>query len=224
VERGYYPAEALKYRMTVKGLWQSDPHDARILKAFALGLAVATRGMDHLRNRVTLEINAKINDDPAFKAELYGGRVSAEPNSYVDKERAVRACENVYAVGDAVGMCRFTTKLFNSPSIPGLEEFQQQLANVTGLQFSLHELDRVGLNIIGVERLINYRLGVRRKDDTLPDRWFDEPSTFGPFKGEKIDRDEFDRMLTRFYEISNLTEEGVPRDAWRGELLSTIGA
>jgi hypothetical protein len=33
---------------------QSDPHDARILKAFALGLAVATRGMDHLRNRVTL--------------------------------------------------------------------------------------------------------------------------------------------------------------------------
>ena len=73
--------------MAVKGLWQSDPHDARILKAFALGLAVATRGMDHLRNRVTLEINAKINDDPAFKAELYGGRVSAEPNSYVDKEQ-----------------------------------------------------------------------------------------------------------------------------------------
>src|SRR5262249_21085878 len=52
VERGHYPAEALRYRMAVKGLMQSDPHDARILKAFALGLAVATRGMDHLRNRV----------------------------------------------------------------------------------------------------------------------------------------------------------------------------
>ena len=61
---------------------QSDPHDARILKAFALGLAVATRGMDHLRNRVTLEINARINDDPAFKERLYGGPVSAAPNSY----------------------------------------------------------------------------------------------------------------------------------------------
>ena len=53
--------------MAVKNLAQSDPHDARILKAFALGLAVATRGMDHLRNRVTLEINARINDDAAFK-------------------------------------------------------------------------------------------------------------------------------------------------------------
>ena len=52
VEKGHYPAEALKYRIAVKGLGQSDPHDARILKAFALGLAVATRGMDHLRNRV----------------------------------------------------------------------------------------------------------------------------------------------------------------------------
>jgi aldehyde:ferredoxin oxidoreductase len=224
VDNGHYPPAALRYRMTVKGLWQSDPHDARILKAFALGLAVATRGMDHLRNRVTLEINAKINDDPAFKAELYGGAVSAEPNSYVDKERAVRACENMYAVGDAVGMCRFTTKLFNSPSLPGLEEFQQQLANVTGLQFTLGELDHAGLNIIGVERLINHRLGVRRKDDTLPDRWFEEPNTAGPFKGEKIDRLEFDRMLSRFYEISQLTPDGVPQEPWRRELLAAMGA
>ncbi len=224
VEHGHYPNEALKYRMTVKGLWQSDPHDARILKAFALGLAVATRGMDHLRNRVTLEINAKINDDPAFKAELYGGRVSAEPTSYADKERAVRACENIYGVGDSVGMCRFTTKLFNSPSLPGLEEFQEQLANVTGLQFTLEELDRAGLNIMGVERMINYRLGVRRKDDTLPDRWFDEPSSAGPFKGERIDRAEFEGMLSRFYDISELTDEGIPRDEWRAELLTTMGA
>lgn len=224
VEKGHYPAEALRYRMTVKGLWQSDPHDARILKAFALGLAVATRGMDHLRNRVTLEINAKINDDAAFKAELYGGPVSAEPTSYQGKERAVRACENIYAVGDAVGMCRFTTKLFNSPSLPGLEEFQQQLANVTGLAFSLDELERVGLNIMGVERLINHRLGVRRADDTLPDRWFDEPNTSGPFKGERIDRGEFDAMLSRFYAVSQLTDDGVPQDAWRQELLTTMGA
>ena len=122
--------------MAVKGLMQSDPHDARILKAFALGLAVATRGMDHLRNRVTLEINARINDDPAFKERLYGSPVSAAPNSYETKERAVRACENTYAVGDSVGMCRFTTKLFNSPSLPGLEEFAAQIQNVTGLDYS----------------------------------------------------------------------------------------
>ena len=224
VEKGHYPPAAMQYRIAVKGLGQSDPHDARILKAFALGLAVATRGMDHLRNRATLEINARINDNPEFKAELYGGPVSAEPTSYAQKERAVRACENIYAVGDSVGMCRFTTQLFNSPSLPGIEEFRGQLANVTGLQFTAEELEQCGLNVMGVERLINHRLGVGRKDDTLPDRWFDEPNPSGPYKGEKIDRHEFDAMLSRFYEISRLTSEGVPQEAWRKELVGALGA
>jgi aldehyde:ferredoxin oxidoreductase len=223
VENGHYPAGALKYRMAVKGLMQSDPHDARILKAFALGLAVATRGMDHLRNRVTLEINARINDDPAFKERLYGGPVSAAPNSYEDKERAVRACENVYGVGDAVGMCRFTTRLFNSPSLPGLEEFAAQIGNVTGLEFEAAQLDRAGLNIMGVERLINRRLGVTRADDTLPERWFEEPIQVGAYRGEKIDRREFDALLSRFYAISRLDEEGVPVAGWRQELEATLG-
>ena len=224
VERGHYPAEALKYRMAVKGLMQSDPHDARILKAFALGLAVATRGMDHLRNRVTLEINARINDDPSFKARLYGGPVSAAPNVYGDKERAVRVCENVYAVGDAVGMCRFTTKLFNSPSLPGLEEFAAQIRNVTGMDLSPGDLDRAGLNVMGVERMINYRLGVTRADDTLPERWFEEPIQAGAYKVERIDRGEFDAMLTRFYRISDLDDDGVPVEPWRSELRAMLNA
>src|SRR6266851_3866648 len=224
VERGHYPPEALKYRMAVKGLMQSDPHDARILKAFALGLAVATRGMDHLRNRVTLEINAKINDSPAFKRELYGGDVSAEPNSYDGKELAVSRCENILAVGDAVGMCRFTTKLFNSPSLPGYEEFVDQVANVTGIDMTVEQIDHVGLNIMGVERMINAELGVTRKDDTLPKRWFEEAIGVGPYKGEKIDRKEFDAMLSRFYAISDLTEDGVPKPEWREELESVLAS
>jgi aldehyde:ferredoxin oxidoreductase len=224
VEKGHYPAEALKYRMAVKNLMQSDPHDARILKAFALGLAVATRGMDHLRNRVTLEINARINDDPAFKQRLYGGPVSAEPNSYVGKETAVRACENTYAVGDSVGMCRFTTKLFNSPSLPGFEQFAPQLSNVTGLAFAEEDLSRIGLNIMGLERMINARLGLTRRDDTLPDRWFDEPVTVGTYAGEKIDRTEFDAMLSRFYAVSSLNADGHPAGDLKTRLDALLGA
>jgi aldehyde:ferredoxin oxidoreductase len=224
VAHGKYPAESLDFLMAVKGLTQSDPHDARIIKAFALGLAVATRGMDHLRNRVTLEINAKINDSPDFKAELYGGPVSAEPNSYEGKEIAVRRCENIFAVGDSVGMCRFTTKLFNSPSLPGYEEFVDQVANVTGIELTKTAIDAIGLNVMGVERLINARLGVTRDDDTLPKRWFEEAIGVGPYKGEKIDRGEFDKMLSRFYEISNLTADGVPKPEWRQELEDVLAS
>jgi aldehyde:ferredoxin oxidoreductase len=222
VERGKYPAEALDYRMDVKGLFQSDPHDARILKAFALGLAVATRGMDHLRNRPTLEINARINDDPALKTSLYGGAVAPEPDRYEGKEHAVRRCENTYAVGDALGMCRFQTKLFNSPSLPGYEEFAALVRAVTGVELTPAELDEVGRNITGLERLVNHRIGLRAADDTLPRRWFTEGNTAGPFAGATIDAAEFERLKARYYTLTGLTSEGVPAAGWHRTLAAVV--
>jgi len=218
VDLGHYPKEALQYRMAIKGLFQSDPHDARILKAFALGLAVATRGMDHLRNRATLEINARINDDPAYKTALYSGVVSAEPNSYSGKEFAVRKCEDAYAIGDAVGMCRFDTKLFNSPTLPDTIDFALEVSSLTGVSMSNDDLEASGHNITGLERLLNFRFGLRSKDDTLPQRWFDEGNTFGPFKGEKIDRAEFELLKARFYHLTGLNEEGAPSVDWHEKL------
>ncbi len=220
VATGKYPGEALAWRMAVKGLFQSDPHDSRILKAFALGLAVATRGMDHLRNRVTLEINARINDDEAFKTELYGGKVAARPNDYEGKEYAVRRCEDTFAVGDAVGMCRFDTKLFNSPTLPGCEEFSDHLRTLTGLDFSADDLLQIGRNITGLERMINARLGLDATDDKLPQRWFEEPTDEGPFAGEFIDREQFEAMKQRFYRITGLDSEGLPKTEWKKQLLT----
>jgi aldehyde:ferredoxin oxidoreductase len=218
VDKGKYPAAALDYRMAVKGLFQSDPHDSRILKAFALGLSVATRGMDHLRNRVTLEINARINDDAEFKTRLYGGTVAPQPNSYEGKEVAVRRCENTFAVGDSIGMCRFNTKLFNSPTLPDCGDFAVQLSTLTGQPVSAEQLDEIGRNITGLEHLLNFRLGLRAKDDTLPRRWFEESIDTGPFKGEKIDRTQFEAMKARFYELTGLNSEGVPRADWHQQL------
>jgi aldehyde:ferredoxin oxidoreductase len=218
VERGRYPEEALKYRMAVKGLFQSDPHDARIIKGFALGLAVSTRGMDHLRNRPTLEINARINDNSGFKTALYGGTVAPGPTSYEGKEHAVATCEKTFAVGDAVGICRFATKLFNSPSTADYKDFARQLKELTGEEFTPAQLDEIGRNITGVERLINARLGVTEKDDTLPGRWFEEEITAGPFKGEKIDRAAFEALKTRYYDLLGLNGAGVPALEWHRRL------
>lgn len=217
-----YPEQALGYRMAVKGLFQSDPHDARILKANALGLAVATRGMDHLRNRPTLEINARINDDPELKFLLYKGKVAAAPNSYEGKEYAVRRCEDVYAVGDSVGMCRFDTMLFNSPNLVGPIEFSELLQLTTGFPLSETEVEKVGQNIMGLERMLNYRLGLRSKDDTLPQRWFEEENSAGPFKGEKIDRQKFEALKNRYYQISGLTPNGNPAPEWHQKLSEVI--
>ncbi len=222
VERGKYPAKANKYKMTIKGLFQSDPHDCRIIKAFALGVAVATRGMDHLRNRATLEINAHINSNPTFKRSLYGSDVSADPTGYEGKEYAVKRCDDLYAVGDSVGMCRFSTKLFNSPNSADYEDFSKAIFDLTGKNLSVDDLNNAGENIIGIERMINYRIGLSSKDDVVPERWFDEEISSGSYKGEKIDRKSFELLKNRFYKISKLNKNGIPNTDFHKKLANIV--
>jgi len=59
---------------------------------------------------------------------------------------------------------------------------------------------------------------VSRKDDTCPERWFEEPVRGGPYKGEKLDRAEFEAALDRFYRLCRLNEQGIPTLEWREEL------
>jgi aldehyde:ferredoxin oxidoreductase len=115
-------------------------------------------------------------------------------------------------------MCRFNTKLFNSPTLPDCGDFATQLSTMTGQAVTAEELDEVGRNITGLEHMLNFRLGLRASDDTLPARWFDEAIDSGPFKGEKIDRQKFEAMKMRFYELTGLNSEGVPRADWHNKL------
>jgi len=66
--------------------------------------------------------------------------------------------------------------------------------------------------------LLNFRFGLRAKDDTVPERWFEENNTAGPFKGEHIDRQEFEKLKLRFYELTGLNSEGVPKHEWHEKL------
>jgi aldehyde:ferredoxin oxidoreductase len=66
--------------------------------------------------------------------------------------------------------------------------------------------------------MINHRLGLSDADDTLPKRWFEEPTDAGPFKGEVIDRNAFAAMKSRFYAISDFNTHGQPNIPWRKHL------
>jgi aldehyde:ferredoxin oxidoreductase len=103
--------------------------------------------------------------------------------------------------------------------LPGLAELSEQIHNVTGLELDERRLYRIGRDITGLERMINHRLGVRRRDDTLPNRWFDDPITTGSYAGETIDRAEFQRLLDRFYAVTGLNDEGQPASSWRARIL-----
>ncbi len=198
--------ESKDYLIAVKGLPQSDPHDVRYIKAFALGIATASRGADHLRSRPTLEIFFRLPLE--VKEKIYGKGITADPTSYEGKERAVYFSDNIFATIDSVGICKFICHGFNSPHFLGYEHFSKLLHAVTGMRFREKELENIGKRIIDTERMFNLKHGMTAKDDTLPKRYFDDPMTMKVSKGHKIDRKNFEKMKKRYYKLRNWDEKG----------------
>jgi aldehyde:ferredoxin oxidoreductase len=190
------PPEAADYLIAVKDLPQSDPHDVRYIKSFALGIAVASRGADHLRNRPTLDI-LKLPDE--VRMRIFGVPTSADPTSYEGKAGMVAWHDDIYAVADCLGVCKFITHGFNSPHLLGYEHFADLIRAAAGLDFSEVELRAVGRRVIDVERLLNLEFGRTRADDTLPKRYLDDPLPARATKGHHIDREKFQMMLDEYY-------------------------
>jgi len=204
------------YLIAVKNLPQSDPHDVRYIKAFALGIATASRGADHLRSRPTLEIFLKLPLEA--KEKIYGKGVVTDPSSYEGKELAVYFSDNIFATIDCLGLCKFICHGFNSPHFLKYEHFSKLISAAAGWDMSEAELQEVGKRVIDTERLINIREGVTRKDDTLPKRYFDDPMPLGLAKGHHIDRKEFDGMLSRYYKLGGWSEDGTVPQVRKSEL------
>ena len=193
--------------IAVKGLPQSDPHDVRYMKAFALGIATSSRGADHLRSRPTLEIFFNLPND--FRQKIYGKGVPNDPTTFKGKEKTIYFSDNIFAAIDCLGICKFICHGFNSPHFVDYEWMRKLIHAASGWKYSKRDIENVGKRVIDIERMFNNREGISRKDDTLPKRYFDEPSKLRIAKGHHIDRREFDQALTRYYKLRGWTEDGI---------------
>jgi aldehyde:ferredoxin oxidoreductase len=117
--------------------------------------------------------------------------------------------DDIYAVSDCLGICRFVTHGFNSPHLLGYGHFAELIRAATGLEFTEVELREVGRRVIDLERLINLEFGRTRADDTLPKRYFDDSMPGRAAKGHRIERDKFERMLDEYYAARGWDESGM---------------
>lgn len=203
----FFGEEAEEYLIAVKGLPQTDPHDVRYIKSFALGVAVASRGGDHLRNRPTLDI---MDLPRELTTGIYGTEIETDPTSYRTKEVMVYYHENIYALVDCIGICKFICHGFNSPHLLNAEHFRYLVEAATGLKFTAQELLEAGKRVIDLERVINMREGLTYKDDTLPKRYFEDEMPMGKSRGHRIERAKFEAMVARYYELRGWDSEGRP--------------
>ena len=203
------------YAIQIKGM--SNLHsDERPTPSFALGIATSTRGADHLRSRPAIDMYGLPEN---VLKKVYGGAVAADYNSYDGKSRMVWWQERLYAVTDSIGTCKFQT-VFCALHAPKWKEFSKLIHLTTGMKFSEKQLMEIGERICTIERMFNLREGFSRKDDSLPERYFKEPTPIGlsVARNKKIDRKKFSKMLDEYYELHGWDKNGVPTTETLNEL------
>lgn len=186
--------------MQVKGLdiIMADP---RGLKGFGLGYAVSSRGGDHLRSEPFLELE----DDPEIGERMFGVPDATMRLAYRGKGKLVSYFEDWNAVIDALEPCK---NIMQNMEILTFDLASKVIEATTGLRMTPAEIRRVGERIINIERAFNVREGIRRKDDTLPRRFMEEPLTEGASKGTVF---ELEPMIDEYYgERGWDLETGIP--------------
>ncbi len=95
----------------------------------------------------------------------------------------------------------------------GLDWYPKYLQAITGEEISQEGIFELGDRVYALMRAywVREKEGWSRDMDYPPPRWFDEPYKQGDLKGSKLDRAEYDKMLSWYYDMRGWDENGIPQ-------------
>jgi aldehyde:ferredoxin oxidoreductase len=131
------------------------------------------------------------------------------PPSYDGKALMVWNQVNTYKIVDMLGICKnyFAWASDRSLNLPA-----KLFSLATGVNASEEDLFFAAQRVQTLERAFDVIRGIRRKDDTLPDRMFETVVSGGPFKGMVLEKEKFDKLISEFYEVAGWDEDGIPKE------------
>jgi aldehyde:ferredoxin oxidoreductase len=201
--------EAVEKVDLVKGL---APHayEFRSFKGTGLMQAVGHRGDPLPLRGSLLEVDWHHANDwfQQVAKEQFGDEQAAIPTSYQGKARSAVISEHMERVADNMGVCKWLYGLFIYNDV----NMVSQVFNlVTGKDWDINQILKTSERVRNLERMFDVRQGIRRKDDSLPRKFFEQPLENGPYKGEVIDEKKFEQMKDEYYEIRGWDKaNGIP--------------
>ena len=211
------------FAIQVKGLEMAG-YDPRGAYGQGLGYAVANRGACHL------------SSFPVAFENLLG---FLEPDTIRSKHLFVKFFEDLYSALNSLDICQFTSYgltletilpritphfvfCFSMQHFPALaialidfSIFPELFSAVSGIDFSSKQFLMAGERIHILERLMNTNEGIRRADDTLPERLVLESQKDDPKKR----RVPLEPMLNEYYALRGYDKDGIPNQ----RLLKKLG-
>jgi len=188
-----------RFAMHVKG--QEIPmHEPRFKKALGVGYAVSPTGADHMHNIHDTSLTSDSQEMSVF-AEL--GILEPIPLEKLcpGKIRALIYAVDWRVLDNCLLLCSFVPwDYVQKTSI---------VRAVTGWNTTAWELMKTGERITTMARVFNIREGFGRKDDWLPERFFN-PRVSGVLSDVAIDPEEFREAINTYYKMMGWDENGVP--------------
>ena len=186
----------------VKGL-ELPGYEPRALHTMALGFAVGTRGADHNRSGAyELDFSDEVD---RLHGDAHSARRALEP-----EDRA--------ALFDSLILCKFLRGIFDDV----YTESAGLLSAVTGEAFRADELRALARRVVDLRKAFNVREGWVPSDDTLPDRFLEEPLATGPVAGARLTRERLREMVRSYNEARGWSPDGYPSVAATKELLLDV--
>jgi len=172
----------------VKGLEQSA-YDCRGAASMALAYGTSDIGAHHTRAWTVgkeLEMGADWGIEEKVNLVIYH--------------------QHIRSLFDMFGVCR----------LPWIElgfheDFYAELFSaVVGKEYSLDDLLQKSEHIYNMTRSIGVKLGTTKTDDYPPPMAFEVPIHSGPLAGRVCDRDEYEKMLSLYYQKRGWDNQGIP--------------
>lgn len=186
-----------EFLITSKGQ-EAPAHMPHLKRSLSLIYAANPFGADHQSS----------DHDPDYEFGGYeyfqerlsplGFREPQEPLSLTDeKVRFAARTQHLYSLLDSLNLCQFV----HGPTwqLYGPADIVQLVRTVTGWNVDMDELLTVGERRLSMMRAFNAREGLTREQDRLPEKFFKTALKGGPTDGFKIDGDEFEAALNRYY-------------------------
>ncbi len=186
---------AHEFACHVKGM-ELPAHDPRSRFSNVVGFTTSNRGACHL-NVFGMDFESGL-----VPPDGLGYDKDQDPHAVEGKAKFSIAMQNLMSVFDSLTACKFT--VFGGVGVPALAHW---LNCITGWEFDVDSLLKVGARAFTVKRLYNNRLGITRKDDVLPPRIARSAREDGGAKGWIPPQE---RLLNDYYRLRKWTEFGAP--------------
>ena len=187
---------ASDFLTTVKGL-EAPMHDPRTAHGYGLAYAVSPRGACHMAS-----LNYLIEGGGMYLPEISELADEITGMSSEGKAKLNIACQDF---GIFFSHCAVFCNLGAMPL--NATQAVDMVNHVTGFDYTLEELMRLGRRIWYLKRGLSNLFGGRAEHDRLPKRLL-TPMETGPTEGSVPD---MDLMLKEFYELRGFKDDGVPK-------------